>query len=473
MVPANMNMVRVWGGGWYEQDVFYDTCDELGILVWQDFMMACALYPDTKEFLGELTPEARYQVRRLQSHACLALWCGDNEGAEASGAGGRTSPTQGTEAALQQDAQRAKKGVRDRRPHAPVLALEPLQRRVGRRPRPIPTAATSTIGRSGTAASRFTTTSRSSRASFPSSGFSLFPSRARCARSSRADQRNPSSRVMEHHQRSPDGNLLITHTMAREMPIPSDFDSFCWVSQINQAMAIRTAVEHWRRLKPWCMGALFWQLNDLWPVASWSSIDYHGRWKVLQHEAARFFAPLLVSLVREEKALSVWATSDIEQRSRTHGELDVSPGPAERSPACLSPASRGKREPAHRRSPDREVLARKAEPHEVCCLCGIAGEGHRAENHATLVTVEVGHASQAEPSCDLARAPERARARGHDERRHAFFPCRASRARGALSRAIGRCSGRGAPTPCRLGAPRRAREPERPICAKHRALFAS
>ena len=103
---------------------------------------------------------------------------------------------------------------------------------------------------------------------------------------------NPSSRVMEHHQRSPDGNLLITNTMAREMPIPKDFDSFSWMSQINQAMAMRTAVEHWRRIKPWCMGALYWQLGDLWPVASWSSIDYHGRWKVLHHDAARFFAPL-------------------------------------------------------------------------------------------------------------------------------------------------------------------------------------
>ncbi len=130
---------------------------------------------------------------------------------------------------------------------------------------------------------------------------------------------------MELHQRSAKGNLRITNTMARELPIPKDFDTFCWASQINQALAIRTAVEHWRRLKPYCMGALFWQIIDLWPAASWSSIDYYGRWKVLQHEAVRFFAPLLVSLEPENGKLNVWITSDLPDALSLTGELVVTP----------------------------------------------------------------------------------------------------------------------------------------------------
>jgi beta-mannosidase len=150
-------------------------------------------------------------------------------------------------------------------------------------------------------------------------------------------------------------------------------------------MAIRTAVEHWRRLKPWCMGALFWQLNDLWPVASWSSIDYHGRWKVLQHEAARFFAPLLVSLVREENTLSVWATSDLEERLALTGELDVVTW-AGKTVARVPLAGRlaaGQSRRIARLS--LETLLDGAEPHQVGCFVRIAGGSHRAENHATLV----------------------------------------------------------------------------------------
>jgi beta-mannosidase len=386
MVEANMNMVRVWGGGWYEQDTFYDVCDELGILVWQDFMMACALYPDTPGFLTELRAEARYQVRRLHDRTCLALWCGDNEDAEAVWNWWKDQPDHAktvrtyvkTMTALRkvceaEDTTRkfwiSSPGNNDFAPNP----TDPNRGDVhywkvwhGRQP----------FSNYLTVRPRFVS----------EFGFQSFPEPRTIRAVVPKEQCNPSSRVMEHHQRSHEGNMLIANTMAREMPIPKDFDAFCWVSQISQATAIRTAVEHWRRLKPWCMGTLFWQLNDLWPVASWSSIDYHGRWKVLQHEAARFFAPLLASVLQEGEHLDVYATSDIAETLDLRGELDLVTWSGKR--IARAPL-RARLAPGASRSIARvriaSLLGDRAEPHEVSCFVRLAGNGRRAENFAALV----------------------------------------------------------------------------------------
>jgi len=197
---------------------------------------------------------------------------------------------------------------------------------------------------------------------------------------------NPSSRVMEHHQRSHDGNLLITNTMAREMPIPKDFDSFSWMSQINQAMALRTAVEHWRRIKPWCMGALYWQLGDLWPVASWSSIDYHGRWKVLHHAATRFFAPLLLSIAIDETHVEVWLTSDLAEPLARRGALDVVTwaGRLVRRVPLRARLRAGESRRVARVRIDA-CFDRPVERREVCLFARVAGGWRVAENFATLV----------------------------------------------------------------------------------------
>jgi beta-mannosidase len=191
---------------------------------------------------------------------------------------------------------------------------------------------------------------------------------------------------MEHHQRSPDGNMLITNTMAREMRIPRDFDTFCWVSQINQAMAIRTAVEHWRRLRPWCMGTIYWQINDLWPVASWSSIDYHGRWKVLHHFAARFYAPLMGSIAQEEGKVTAWGTSDLARAVELKGEVEVYTWAGKRIAREAIEASLGAGESRAIGSyPIADLLKGKAEAHEVCIFVRLGGEGVSHENFATLV----------------------------------------------------------------------------------------
>jgi beta-mannosidase len=386
MIEANMNMVRVWGGGWYEKDVFYDLCDELGLLVWQDFMMACALYPDTHDFLAELAAEAKYQVRRLHHHPSLALWCGDNEnevavhkwrapGADqkrAIRAYARTSKALRKACEAEDTTRRfwhssPSNGVLDPNPTDPNRGdVHHWNVWHGRRP------FSDYLAVKPRFASEF--------------GFQSFPEpRTIRAVVPRAEQ-NASSRVMEHHQRSPEGNLLITSAMAREMPIPKDFDSFCWVSQINQAMAMRTAVEHWRRLKPWCMGALYWQLGDLWPVASWSSIDYHGRWKVLHHAAARFFAPLLVSIAPQADHVEVWVTSDLAEPVALRGELDaVAWSGRLLGRARLRVRLRAGESRRVAKIPVGRLLRGRAERHEVCCFARLSGSGRHADNFAPLV----------------------------------------------------------------------------------------
>jgi beta-mannosidase len=386
MREANMNMVRVWGGGWYEHDSFYDACDELGILVWQDFMMACGFYPETPTFLRELRAEAVHQVRRLSSRPCLALWCGDNENNTGIAHWWKKEGT---------PEQRLKRYRRIIGELADVCAEEDPARRFW------PSSPSNgeidldpdspnrgdvhywTVWHGRQPFSNYLTVKPRFASEF---GFQSFPEPRTIAAVVPREELNPSSRTMEHHQRSGDGNLLITNTMAREMRIPKDFDAFCWVSQINQAMAIRTAVEHWRRLKPWCMGTIYWQVNDLWPVASWSSIDWHGRWKVLHHAAQRFYAPLLASTTHADGKLGVWATSDIHRPLALDGWLDViawdgRPVARERLRGRL--AAGGSRELAA--FDIARLLGGRAEAHQVCCFVTLAGDGVRADNFATLV----------------------------------------------------------------------------------------
>jgi len=386
MREAHMNMVRVWGGGWYEQEIFYDLCDELGLLVWQDFMMACALYPAHQAFVDELSAEAQYQVRRLHDHACIALWCGDNENAAGLMEWWVKKPNFKTHWASYKRTLTALRKTCEREdttrrfwlssPSNNDFEAHPNDPKRGNvhswdvwhRKKPF---------------SNYLTVKPRFVSEF---GFQSFPEPRTIRKVVPEEHCNPSSRVMEHHQRSNEGNLRITNTMARELPIPKDFDTFCWASQINQALAIRTAVEHWRRLKPYCMGALFWQINDLWPAASWSSIDYFGRWKVLQHEAVRFFAPLLVSLQPEDGKLNVWLTSDLPDALSLAGELVVLSWAGKRiTKTVLKTRLRPLESWKLASIPFDKLLAGKTEAHEVCCFVTLKGSGHIAANYTALV----------------------------------------------------------------------------------------
>jgi beta-mannosidase len=176
--------------------------------------------------------------------------------------------------------------------------------------------------------------------------------------------------------------------MARELPIPRDFEAFCWLSQVNQAQAIRTAVEHWRRLKPWCMGAIFWQINDIWPVASWSSIDYRGRWKVLQHFARRFFAPVLTSIERKDGDLIVWVTSDVHDALRVEGTIASYTWEGKR---VASVPVKAKVDPAGSRIVARvpaDRLTAGRSPREICCFVELETPAGSIQNHAALVPLK-------------------------------------------------------------------------------------
>ncbi|MFB6074833.1 MAG: glycoside hydrolase family 2 protein [Haloarculaceae archaeon] len=326
---ANMNVVRVWGGGQYERERFYERCDELGLLVWQDFMFACSAYPADEAFLDTVEAEARHQVRRLSTHPSVAVWCGNNE--IEMGLNTWFADAEDLDEMLV-DYRRLfhdllPSVIEDEHPASPYWPSSPSSGMA---------AAFDEDGRpTGEALSHDTGTMHDWRvwheeAPFEAYedvvsrfdaefGYQSFASVDTLSEVVPEDQLNPTAPLMEHHQRSPGGNGRILARMVDNFRIPFDFESFVLLSQIQQVLAIQTGVEHWRRQRPESMGTIFWQLDDVWPCASWSSIEDGGRWKPLQYAARRFFAPVLVSTRDTDDGLEVWVTND--RRDPVSGEL--------------------------------------------------------------------------------------------------------------------------------------------------------
>ncbi|MBN2205910.1 MAG: glycoside hydrolase family 2 protein [Candidatus Aminicenantes bacterium] len=308
---ANMNMIRVWGGGYYERPEFYDLCDELGLLVWQDFMFACALYPGDAAFLDNVRLEAEDVVRELRHHPSLALWCGNNECEEGWFHWGwkETLP-----ASVFEDYLKIFDGIL---PEA-VAALDP-----GRPYWPSSPHSTQTgdprSERSGDmhvwtvwhGMEPFVEYTGKGHRFMSEFGFQSFPLLETVKTYARPEDWNLTSPVMELHQKHPRGNKLILYYMLDHYRLPKDFSSLLWLSQVLQAEGMKTAVEHWRSVMPRTMGALYWQLDDCWPVASWSGMDYYGRWKALQFYAKRFFAPLIAVPRLAGDRLEVRVVSDL------------------------------------------------------------------------------------------------------------------------------------------------------------------
>jgi beta-mannosidase len=312
---AGMNMLRVWGGGVYESERFYDLCDEHGILVWQDFMFACAMYPGDSLFLANVREEAVGAVKRLRAHPCLALWCGNNEIEE----GWRNWGWQRQYGYSAADSAKIwndyAKLFRDLLPRIvaeldPGAAYVPSSPRYGRAdPRSLTEGDSHSWGvwHDGEPFEAF----RDKVPRFMSEfGFQSFPSMATIARFAGPEDRTVDSAVMLAHQKHPRGNAIIAEYMARSYHVPRDFASFVYVSQLLQAEGMKTGIEAQRRAKPYCMGSLYWQLDDCWPGPSWSGIDYDGRPKALHYFARDAFADVLVSPVVEGDAVRVYAVSD-------------------------------------------------------------------------------------------------------------------------------------------------------------------
>jgi len=308
---ANMNMIRVWGGGHYERDAFYERCDELGLLVWQDFMFACSLYPADDGFRETVASEARYQVRRLANHPSLALWCGNNENEQGlhnwwADEDHIDSLEADYEAIFLETLDQI---VTEEDPSRPYWSASPSSGREYDDPYMTERGDIHywDVWHSGASFDAYEETEPRFVSEF---GYQSFPSPELLASILPENELNPTAPLMEHHQRSPGGNGRILSRMTDNFRTPFSFGDFAYLSQIQQSMAMQTAIEHWRRRKPHTMGALYWQLNDLWPCASWSSIEYGGDWKASQYVARRIFAPLLVSTTVTDEGVSVWLTSD-------------------------------------------------------------------------------------------------------------------------------------------------------------------
>ncbi|MBI1217978.1 MAG: glycoside hydrolase family 2 protein [Rhodobacteraceae bacterium] len=311
-VDANMNMIRLWGGGRYEPDWFYDLCDELGLMVWQDFMFACHLYPATEDFLTGVAAEVAEQVARLNHHACLALWCGDNEllGALTWFEESRKNRDRYLVAydRLNRTIEGALKAT------APDAIWWPSSPSLG----PMSFGDAWHDDRSGDMhfwsvwhEGRDFDHYRDVSPRFCSEfGFQSYPSMEVIRRFADPADFNIASPAMESHQKNAGGNARIAETMFRSFRFPVGFENFVYLSQIQQGLAIKTAVSHWRSLKPHCMGTLYWQLNDTWPVCSWSSLDHGGGWKLLHYMAKRFYAPVVVSAVPVAGGIELRAVND-------------------------------------------------------------------------------------------------------------------------------------------------------------------
>ena len=321
---ANHNCIRVWGGGFYPSDAFYDACDELGLIVWQDFMFACAVYHLTPEFEDSIRAEIRDNIRRIRHHASLGLLCGNNE-MEMFVLQGEwvTRPSERT------DYVRMYEHIIPRlvSKYSPATFYWP--------------ASPSSGGHFDEPNSEergdahywdvwhggkpFTEYRKHYFRYLSEFGFQSFPSLRTCETFTLPEDRNVFSYVMEKHQRNAGANGKIMNYLEQTFLYPTSFETLLYASQLLQAEAIRYGIEHFRRNRGRCMGTVVWQLNDCWPVASWSSIDYCGRWKALHYAEKRAFAPVLLSC--EESGI-------LTQDPNPNAELLVMPGADDEAGAC-------------------------------------------------------------------------------------------------------------------------------------------
>lgn len=313
-VAANMNMLRVWGGGIYEDDLFYQLCDARGILVWQDFMYACAMYPGNGKFLKNAAAEAYEQIERLRQHPCIALWCGNNENNEAWHHWGWQ---------MQFNEAQRNQIWRDYQTFFNDLLPTYVDNYAGGVPY---WESSPQFGRGNPRSTKegdshywgvwhdeepFDMFNKRVPRFMSEYGFQSFPDWATIESFSKPEERVLDSKVMLTHQKHPRGNALIAEYLKRDFRVPKNFEDFVYVSQLLQAEGMRTGIEAHRRNKPYCMGTLYWQLNDVWPVASWSSIDYHGRWKAMHYYTRDAYSPVVALPCVEDDILKVYVSSDL------------------------------------------------------------------------------------------------------------------------------------------------------------------
>ena len=299
---ANMNCIRIWGGGYYPDDFFYDICDELGLLVWQDFMFACAVYDLTEAFEENITAEFVDNVRRLRHHPSLALWCGNNEMEMFVASGMWVTAARQKSDYVKMYEYIIPKVLKAEDPQAFYWPASPSSG--GAFDAPNDEHRGDVHYWDVWHGLKPFTDYRNYKFRYVSEfGFQSFPCMETIESFTEPEDRNVFSYVMEKHQRNASANGRIVYYLSQMYLYPRELTDLVYASQLLQAQAMQYGVEHWRRNRGCCMGAIVWQLNDCWPVASWASIDYYGRWKALHYYEKRFFAPVLISC-HEEGILS-------------------------------------------------------------------------------------------------------------------------------------------------------------------------
>lgn len=330
-VDANMNMIRVWGGGIYENEIFYNLCDEKGLLVWQDFMFACAMYPGDEDFLKSVEQEAKYNVKRLRGHPSIALWCGNNEVRSA-------WKNWGWEKDVMENQSPEIASVISK-------AYDDVFHKI--LPEVVNNLDTSTAYWPSSPGSTFSGGTESytsgdahywgvwwGKEDFESYnqkvprfmsefGFQSFPEFSSVDKYTNESDYSIYSEVMKSHQRSSIGNSTIEDYMLRHYNKPKSFKGYLYVSQILQAYGMSIGMESHRRNKGYSMGSLYWQLNDCWPVASWSSIDYFGKWKALHYSTKKAFQPVLINFLKTDSEIELHIISDLLESKKVDLNLKV------------------------------------------------------------------------------------------------------------------------------------------------------
>lgn len=308
---ANMNMLRVWGGGIYEDDYFYEFADENGILIWQDFMFACSMYPGDKAFLENVRREAIDNIKRLRNHPSIVLWCGNNEVETAWNHWGwrQNLPNKLWDDYLKLFVNLLGDVTSEYDPSRPYWQSSPSSNFQD-------DADSQRIGdvhywQVWHAEKPYEEYEKQFPRFMSEYGFQSFPEFETVKTyTTEEDRKSIETPIMLAHQRHPRGNQLVRQYMLREYAEPKDFESFLYVSQVLQAQGIKIGAEHFRRIMPRNMGSLYWQANDVWQVASWSAMDYFGRWKALMYYTKRFYEPLLISPHISDGKMNFYVVND-------------------------------------------------------------------------------------------------------------------------------------------------------------------
>jgi beta-mannosidase len=314
---ANMNMLRVWGGGVYFDNAFYEACDANGILVWQDFMFACSMYPGDEKFVQNVKKEVIDNVNRLQNHPSIAIWCGNNENDEGWHNWGWQKQFKYTKADSTQIWNDYKKVFHEMIPKT-LDSLLPKEKNIywssspsigwGRKESLL--QGDSHYWGVWWGKEPFEIYEKKVGRFMSEYGFQGMPNLETLQKVMRKEDLNFTSEAFKNHQKHPTGYETINEYIERDYVVPKDFENYLYVSQLLQARGMKIAIEAHRLAKPYCMGTLYWQFNDCWPVTSWSSLDYYGNWKAAHYQVKESFAPIFFAVAEKTDGLSIIGSND-------------------------------------------------------------------------------------------------------------------------------------------------------------------